>query len=60
MADGRPPYVVASDRDLAELVAVRPQSLEELLTVRGFGDARVAKYGAQLVACVSDNNGAVQ
>lgn len=45
-----PPYLIAHDRALHELVARRPSSAAELLEVRGFGPAKVETYGAQLLA----------
>lgn len=47
-----PPYVVASDRTLTEITALRPRSPEELLMAHGMGKARVASYGDGLLAVV--------
>lgn len=43
---GVPPYVVAFDRTLIELVTLRPRTASELLGIYGFGPARVEQYGA--------------
>ncbi|MBW1843491.1 MAG: ATP-dependent DNA helicase RecQ, partial [Deltaproteobacteria bacterium] len=39
-AQGVPPYVVASDRSLREIVAERPRTIDELLLVHGIGPAK--------------------
>ena len=41
-----PPYVVASDRSLREIVMLRPRSPAELEMVHGIGPAKVERYGA--------------
>ncbi len=43
---GVPPYVVAFDRTLIELVTRKPRTASELLGIYGFGPARVEQYGA--------------
>lgn len=40
-----PPYVVASDRTLRELAAVRPRTLSALEGIYGIGAAKAARYG---------------
>ncbi|MCD6011397.1 MAG: recQ [Flavipsychrobacter sp.] len=41
-----PPYVILSDNTLVELATYFPLSFDELKQVSGFGDYKVAKYGA--------------
>jgi ATP-dependent DNA helicase RecQ len=56
-----PPYVVASDRSLHEMVAMRPRSPADLAGVFGIGQARTDKYGAgflAVIASVPDGPGA--
>ena len=48
-ADGIPPYVVCTNKTLANLVLKRPQSLAELGQVEGFGKAKLEKYGADII-----------
>ncbi len=59
-AEGVPPYCVAHDRMLRELVRARPRTIEDLRGVRGFGPKNSAKYGPQFLAVVksSHNNSA--
>ena len=42
---GVPPYVVASDRSLRDIAALRPADSEALQTAHGIGPAKVEKYG---------------
>jgi ATP-dependent DNA helicase RecQ len=49
---GMPPYVVAHDRTLEAVAALRPDSLEELAEVPGIGKAKLEKYGDRLLAIV--------
>lgn len=51
--DEVPPYVVASDASLRELVEHRPLDLSSLLEVPGFGQKRVEKYGDEIVALIA-------
>jgi ATP-dependent DNA helicase RecQ len=50
--DGVPPYVVATNRVLSEIAASRPQTKTALGTIAGFGEAKVARYGDELLALV--------
>ncbi len=52
--EGVPPYVIASDRTLREIALLRPRSLQELELAHGIGPAKREKYGAGLLAVVSD------
>ncbi len=49
-----PPYVIASDRSLREIAALRPRNLQELELAHGIGPAKRDKYGAGLLAVVSN------
>lgn len=48
-ADGIPPYVICTNKTLANLVLKRPQTLTELREVEGFGKAKLEKYGADIL-----------
>ena len=52
-AEGIPPYVICNNRQLAEVVQRRPTKLAELAEVDGFGDAKLKKYGAELLAMIA-------
>jgi ATP-dependent DNA helicase RecQ len=47
-----PPYVVFSDRTLAELAARRPRTPAGFLEVRGVGQAKLDKYGERFLAAI--------
>ena len=47
-----PPYVIASDRTLRDIVLLRPASLEELKLAHGIGPAKAEKYGDDLLSIV--------
>ena len=47
-----PPYVVFTDRTLAELAARRPRTSAGLLEVYGVGPARLDKYGERFLAAI--------
>ncbi len=52
-ADGIPSYVICNNRQLAEVVNKRPATLAELGHLDGFGDAKLKKYGAELLALIA-------
>ena len=52
--DAVPAYVVASNRDLAELARARPKTLFELEGVKGFGPKKAQRYGAALLQVVAE------
>ena len=47
-----PPYVVASDRTLRDIVALRPATMEELQLVHGIGPSKSDKYGDAILRVV--------
>jgi hypothetical protein len=48
--EGRPVYIIASNRILDMLSALLPQSLDELKQIPGFGDNRTRTYGEAIIA----------
>ena len=48
------PFIVAYDTVLAEIAERRPRDETALLAVAGMGPAKVAKYGAEILALVND------
>ena len=48
--DGVPPYVVFTNRELAEVVKRRPQSIAELTQIDGVGKAKAQKYAEDILA----------
>jgi ATP-dependent DNA helicase RecQ len=51
-AEGVPPYVVATDRALRDIAALRPSTQEELALAHGIGPAKLRKYGTGLLEVV--------
>jgi ATP-dependent DNA helicase RecQ len=51
-----PPYVIASDRTLREIAAIRPTNDHDLAAAHGIGSAKVAKYGEAIVGLVQSNS----
>jgi ATP-dependent DNA helicase RecQ len=50
-----PPYVVFSDATLRDMCRVQPQSLDEMLTVKGIGEQKLRKYGQEFLECLQKN-----
>ncbi|HEY1953630.1 MAG TPA: ATP-dependent DNA helicase RecQ [Gemmatimonadaceae bacterium] len=48
-----PPYIVFSDRTLAELALRRPRSLSALRDVRGVGPMKLERYGPRFLDAIS-------
>jgi len=51
--EGIPPYVICNNRQLVEVVRRRPSKLSELAEVDGFGEAKLKKYGTELLAIIA-------
>lgn len=52
--DGVPAYVVFTNRELAALAARAPTTLGQLRAIPGCGEAKVARYGDELLALLAD------
>jgi ATP-dependent DNA helicase RecQ len=53
-AHGVPAYVVFQDATLREIAKVKPVSLDELRGVSGVGEKKLASYGDEIVALITD------
>ena len=51
--DEVPAFVVLHDATLRELASLRPQTLDELAGVKGFGPVKVERYGDDLLAVLA-------
>ncbi len=49
---GVPPYVILHDATLAAIVSAKPSDLDGLGKVPGIGEAKLKKYGAEVLAVV--------
>jgi ATP-dependent DNA helicase RecQ len=52
--EGVPAFVVAHDAHLRRIAAARPATESELAAIRGIGPSKLHKYGAELLALVSE------
>lgn len=52
--DGVPAYVVFTNRELAALACRAPTTSGQLRTIPGCGEAKVARYGDELLALLAD------
>ena len=50
---GIPAYVICNNRQLAEVVNARPTTLAALGSIEGFGEAKLKKYGKDLLALIA-------
>jgi ATP-dependent DNA helicase RecQ len=51
---GMPAYVIFHDATLRAIAALRPTSLEQLGTVSGVGQNKLAKFGQQVLDALAD------
>ena len=51
--DAVPAYVVLHDATLRELASLRPQTMNELAGVKGFGPVKLERYGDDLLAVLA-------
>jgi len=56
--EGIPPYVISNNRQLAEVVKARPETLAGLGQIDGIGEAKLKKYGKELLALLVGDAGA--
>lgn len=49
-----PPYIVFSDKTLAQMCIARPKSKEEMLAVSGVGEKKYEKYGERFLKLLCD------
>ena len=47
--EGIKPYMVFTDKELEGLIDANPRNRQELLVVKGFGEKKVNKYGAEIL-----------
>jgi ATP-dependent DNA helicase RecQ len=51
--NGLPPYVIFHDSTLRQMAEHKPRSLEQFAALPGVGQAKLARYGAQFIAEIS-------
>lgn len=55
--DGVPPYIICTNRQLAQIVKNRPQSLNSLMEIEGLGKAKSEKYGQEILEILKAGRG---
>lgn len=53
--EGVPPYIVFSDKTLASMCMVKPDTKSDMLSVSGVGEFKLEKYGKRFLDCVKAN-----
>ncbi|MBF0419467.1 MAG: HRDC domain-containing protein [Magnetococcales bacterium] len=48
--EGVPPYFVCTNKQLADVIHLRPENMTTLAKVDGFGEGRLKKYGQEILA----------
>ncbi|MBF0151761.1 MAG: HRDC domain-containing protein [Magnetococcales bacterium] len=48
--EGVPPYFVCTNKQLADVIRLRPENMTALAKVDGFGEGRLKKYGQEILA----------
>jgi translin len=47
------PFIIAHNSWLKEIIKLRPTSVKQLITIKGFGERRVNKYGKEIIAVIN-------
>ncbi len=55
--DAVPAYAICTDQELAAMAGIRELSAEKLLSVKGFGEKKLEKYGNRLIALFQQSEG---
>jgi ATP-dependent DNA helicase RecQ len=50
-----PPYAVFSDKSLKDMIVIKPQTLDQFLSVTGVGKAKQEKYGEIFLKMLNEN-----
>jgi ATP-dependent DNA helicase RecQ len=53
--NGVPPYVIFHDRTLIEMAAVKPKTMAQLGGIHGIGEAKLRRYGKDIIAIISES-----
>ncbi|MBN1654524.1 MAG: HRDC domain-containing protein [Deltaproteobacteria bacterium] len=51
--EGRPPYILLTNQQMAEIAKKRPKTVEALREIPGVGEAKAAGFGSELVALLA-------
>lgn len=53
-AEGVPPYIIFHDATLREMLHAKPKTLDDMATVPGIGQAKLARYGEQFLKVLKE------
>ena len=48
-----PAYMICSNSELISLSKTRPETIEQLIKIKGFGDQKIAKFGDEIIALLN-------
>ncbi len=48
-----PPYIIAHNSMLAQIIKLRPRTIKDLNAIKGFGERRINKYGKEIIAIIN-------
>lgn len=48
-----PAYMICNNSELISLVKTRPDSIDQLVKIKGFGDQKIAKFGDEIIALLN-------
>jgi ATP-dependent DNA helicase RecQ len=51
---GLPAYIILLDKTLREIATTRPSTLSELTGISGIGEAKVQRYGSDILAALKE------
>lgn len=52
---GIKPYMVFTDKELADIILLKPINIDELCKIKGMGKVKCSKYGNDIVGIVNEN-----
>ena len=50
-----PAFVVMHDKQIKDLVSLKPKTIDDLIKVKGFGKVRTETYGKEIVDIISSH-----
>jgi superfamily II DNA helicase RecQ len=51
--EGIPPYIICTNKQLAQIVEKRPQTIAQLGNIEGFGKVKIEKYGDEILEIIT-------
>ncbi len=54
--ENKPPFMIFSDATLHHMSDIKPKTMDEMLTVSGIGQHKLARYGQAFLSVITDKN----